>query len=78
MRSRLSVAKMFVQREDFDAMPFVVDDISNEGSTLYQSLPERLYIIQHGKISYRGGHGPFGYRLYEVVGWVVDYCESTL
>jgi len=76
LKSRLQIAKIFVEKENYEKVPFAVDDITNEAATEYKSLPERLYIIEDGKISFRGGRGPNGYRLFEVIGWVVDYCES--
>lgn len=78
LKSRINIAKSFVEREEFEDIPFVVDDITNEGADTYQSLPERIYIIENNRISYRGGLGPIGYKLYEVVGWVAQYCEANI
>jgi len=76
LKSRIQIANIFVEKEKYEDIPFAVDDITNDASVQYQSLPERLYIIENGIITFRGGKGPNGYRLYEVIGWVIDYCES--
>jgi hypothetical protein len=42
-----------------------VDSMSDTAQNAYGALPERLYVLQNGKIAYRGGTGPFHYDLYE-------------
>ena len=39
----------------------VVDDITNPVDFAYESRPERLYVRENGKISWRSGLGPFQY-----------------
>jgi len=41
----------------------LMDDPANLG---YAALPERLYVIQDGRVVYQGGLGPFDYRIEEV------------
>ena len=44
-------------------MPLLVDDINDRVGHLYSGMPDRLYIIdQHGRIAYKGGRGPFGFK----------------
>ena len=38
----------------------------------YGAWPERLYIVIDGVVVYKGGMGPFDYRLYEVRQWLED------
>ena len=40
--------------------PHFVDTISDEARFAFNALPERLYIIEDGKVVYRGDAGPFG------------------
>jgi len=41
-------------------MPLLLDEMSNEVDSAYTALPERLYLIDAaGRITYRGGPGPF-------------------
>jgi len=46
--------------------PILVDRMDDKASISYGALPERLYVIQDGKISYEGGIGPFFYCVEEV------------
>jgi thiol-disulfide isomerase/thioredoxin len=44
-------------------MPVVVDDITDVAGNGYSGLPARLYVIDtQGKVAYKGGRGPFGFR----------------
>jgi alkylhydroperoxidase family enzyme len=44
-------------------IPLVVDDIDDRVGHLYSGMPDRLYLIdQKGRIAYKGGRGPFGFR----------------
>ena len=44
-------------------MPLLVDTISDETNRAYSGFPDRLYLIdREGKVIYKGGRGPFGYK----------------
>ena len=44
-------------------MPMVVDDMHDRVGHLYSGMPDRLYVIDRdGKIAYKGGRGPFGFK----------------
>ena len=47
-----------------------VDTAENEATLAYGALPIRQYVIQDGKVSYRGGMGPVFYRNYEIRDWL--------
>uniref|UniRef100_A0A3Q2ZGX2 Iodothyronine deiodinase n=1 Tax=Kryptolebias marmoratus TaxID=37003 RepID=A0A3Q2ZGX2_KRYMA len=64
LQDRLSAAQMLVQMEPL--CPVVVDDMSNAASVKYGAQPERLYVLQAGKVIYKGAMGPFGYLPLEV------------
>lgn len=52
-------------------MPFLVDTIDDKVGTAYSGMPERLYVIdRQGRIAYKGGRGPFGFKPAE--------CEHSL
>lgn len=54
-------------------LPAAIDD--DEGSTqrAYTSWPDRLYVIGvDGKISFKGGPGPSGFRVSEVEAWLKE------
>jgi hypothetical protein len=48
-------------------MPVVVDDITDPAGTAYSGMPARLYVIDaQGKVAYKSGRGPFGFRVGEM------------
>lgn len=46
--------------------------MSNAGEKRYAAWPERLYIIDGGKVAYVGGKGPFDYKPPEVAAWLEE------
>jgi len=52
----------------------LVDGIGDDASIAFGAWPERLYVIEDGMVSYRGGEGPFGYKIDELAG----FLESKL
>ncbi len=45
------------------SMPLVVDTIDDRVGRLYSGMPDRLYVIdRNGKVSYKSGRGPFGFK----------------
>jgi hypothetical protein len=48
-------------------MPVVVDEINDPIGNAYSGMPARLYVIDRaGKIAYKSGRGPFGFRVGEM------------
>ena len=44
-------------------MSVVVDDITDPAGKAYSGMPARLYVIDaQGKVAYKGGRGPFGFK----------------
>jgi hypothetical protein len=44
-------------------MPLLVDEIDDRVGHAYSGMPDRLYMIgRDGKVLYKGGRGPFGFR----------------
>ncbi|MBI3866216.1 MAG: redoxin domain-containing protein [Planctomycetia bacterium] len=44
-------------------MPLVVDEINDPVGNAYSGMPARLYVIDRlGKVAYKSGRGPFGFR----------------
>ena len=49
------------------SFPMVVDTIDDRVNNLYSGLPSRLYLIDRaGKIAYKSGRGPFGFKTPEL------------
>lgn len=51
-------------------MPIVMDDMTDQLEKAYSSWPERLYVLQNGKILWIGGVGPFNYSVPELEKWL--------
>jgi hypothetical protein len=44
-------------------MPVAVDGVDNAADKAYAAWPERIYVIgQGGRIVFKGGMGPFGFK----------------
>lgn len=44
-------------------MPLLVDELDDRVGHAYSGMPDRLYLIdQTGKVAYKGGRGPFGFK----------------
>lgn len=44
-------------------MPLLVDEIDDRTGNAYSGMPARMYVIDpRGKVVYKGGRGPFGFR----------------
>ena len=45
------------------SMPLLVDDVNDAVGNAYSGMPARLYVIDtDGKVAYKSGRGPFGFR----------------
>uniref|UniRef100_A0A2I3LI01 Iodothyronine deiodinase n=1 Tax=Papio anubis TaxID=9555 RepID=A0A2I3LI01_PAPAN len=64
LQDRLQAAHLLLARSP--QCPVVVDTMQNQSSQLYAALPERLYVIQEGRILYKGKSGPWNYNPEEV------------
>lgn len=48
-------------------IPMVVDTLDDRVGHAYSGMPDRLYLIdREGRVAYRGGRGPFGFRAGEM------------
>jgi alkylhydroperoxidase family enzyme len=49
------------------SMPVVVDEMDDRVGHAYSGMPDRLYLIDRkGRIAYKGGRGPFGFKAGEL------------
>lgn len=60
---------MYMEEYTVDA-PIVCDGMDDAAMHAYAAWPERLYVIQGGKVAYKGGKGPDGYVLEELEQWL--------
>ena len=58
-------------------IPTLVDDMENSTDRKYYALPDRLYLIgSDGRVTYRGGPGPFGFVAADLKTAIEKYLES--
>ena len=44
-------------------MPLLVDEMDDRVGHAYSGMPDRMYLIDRaGRIAYKGGRGPFGFK----------------
>ena len=59
---RTSVAKTCCTKLEI-TMPMVVDEMDDRVGHAYSGMPDRMYLIDRaGRIAYKGGRGPFGFK----------------
>jgi len=69
---RVAIANDFTRRLKF-TVPFGIDEMNNAAEGAYAAWPERLYILdESGRVSYKGGNGPFKYDPKEVRAWLAQ------
>jgi hypothetical protein len=69
---RIAAAKLFKERTKTHCLEVVCDSMEGHLVQRYDAWPERLYVIVDGVVVYRGGVGPFDYRLDEVRQWLQE------
>ena len=53
------------------SVPTVVDREDNRVNRAYAGWPDRLYVVgSDGRIAYRGGPGPAGFRVSDIEDWL--------
>lgn len=74
IHERIAAAKLFKERTKpaADQLEVVCDSMKGHVIMRYEAWPERLYIIVDGVVVYKGGIGPFDYRLYEARQWLEE------
>ena len=57
--------------------PYFVDQMTDEARLAYGAWPERLVVVEDGKIKYYGEQGPWGYKPTEVDQWLRTRFPTT-
>ena len=61
IEERMAAARGFVERLGVDPASVLVDSIDDTLERAYEARPERLYVLQGGKVLWRSGLGPWDY-----------------
>lgn len=78
IQERHAAAKMLSQDFDLANVQLFMDTMDNNTNEKYAALPERLFILYEGKISYVGGVGPVNYRPAEVENWLQHFERTVM
>jgi len=74
--SRTEVAKMMCTKLKI-SIPCIIDGIDNKVGKAYAAAPDRLYVVGvDGKIVFKGGRGPRGFKPKEVATALDEYLPS--
>jgi type I thyroxine 5'-deiodinase len=73
---RVAIANDFVKRFDYD-VPMAVDGMENVAEKAYAAWPERFYVVEDGRVAYKGEVGPFGFKPDEVENWLKARFRET-
>ncbi len=58
------------------SIPTLIDEMTNEVDRAYAALPDRLYFINtEGRIAYRSGPGPMGFKPQELEAAIKGFVE---
>ncbi len=56
----------------------LIDDMDNSTDLAYSALPDRLYLVgKDGRIAYRSGPGPMGFRPDQLEAAIIEYLASN-
>ena len=59
------------------SVPTVIDGDDNQVNRAYAGWPDRLYVVGvDGRIAYKGGPGPGGFKVHEVEAWLMGNLEK--
>lgn len=72
MEDRFAAAAKMLSMEP-QTCPVLVDQMDDKCNKAFAAIPERLYIVQDGIIIYKGGRGPWDYRINEVRDFLSKY-----
>jgi thiol-disulfide isomerase/thioredoxin len=74
---RVAVAQKCVKALDF-GFPMLVDTMNDAVGARYSGMPGRLYLIDpEGKVAYKSGRGPFGFKPAELEQSLVMLLKQT-
>jgi hypothetical protein len=68
---RMAAAKAMIKNTGFPG-ELVCDTMAGQAMDRFSAWPERLFIIVDGVVVYKGGPGPFEYKLAEVKDWLAE------
>jgi hypothetical protein len=59
-------------------MTVVVDELDDRVGGTYSGMPARLYVVDHqGRIAYKSGRGPFGFKPWEMEQALIMACMEA-
>ena len=76
MEERIAVAKTCYSKLGL-SFPAIIDGMDDKVEEAYGGWPDRLYIVdKKGKIAYKGGEGPGGFKPLEMEKKLKQLCKD--
>ena len=76
MEERVAVARKCYENLGL-TFPAIIDDMDDKVEEVYVAWPDRLYIVdKKGKIVYKGGKGPGGFKPLEMAARLRKICTT--
>ena len=76
MEERVAIAKTCYSKLGL-SFPAIIDGMDDKVGNTYAGWPDRLYIVgKNGKIAYKGGKGPGGFKPLEMEAKLKQICKS--
>jgi len=76
MEERLKIVKAFRAKHTLN-MPIFIDQMDDLCSYLFRASPERLFVIQNGKMLFQGGPGPSKYLPEDLDDFLVKFLKKN-
>jgi type I thyroxine 5'-deiodinase len=76
LAERREAARVLVERLKYP-LPVAIDPMDGRAEKAYAAWPERIYIIDRGRIIYRGGLGPFEFKPEEAAAALARHLAAT-
>ena len=75
LAERAAIASDFVAQTGYD-IPIVIDTMDDDAEAAFAAWPERLYVVEAGRVVYKGGVGPMDFDPAELEAWLTERLES--
>lgn len=76
LQERSEAAAAFARRYSFPTDTLLIDNMDNSVEKVYSANPERLFVVEDGRIAYVGGPGPFFYDVAQLRARLVELLKK--
>lgn len=77
LEQRIAIARSFAMDSGIETDRVVVDSMANSVELAYEARPEKLLIVQDGRIVFKSGIGPYQYSAQKLAAFLDQELSST-